>query len=192
MSPWSRGSWLLSPWRSMLGICPRRLATLPHWHFWRNRLFLLTKNALLKRGPKNSGMGRPHCPPHSGNARKKTFFFIDVFPYNPFNKIYLICMRQLSRKWAVAKVAVQSRLFFLSYQHIFVSSRLAPRFFEGIRKYFPPFDNLSLTFLALKSDLRMTKSLCNVQILLDWSFVHLMRISFKKWKSVKTFNYSYK
>ena len=45
-----------------------------HWHFWRNRLFLLTKNALLKRGPKNSGMGRP--PPHnSGNARKKTFFF---------------------------------------------------------------------------------------------------------------------
>ena len=30
-----------------------------------------------------------------------------------------------------------------------------------------PFDNLSLTFLALKSDLRMTKSLCNVQILLD-------------------------
>ena len=36
--------------------------------------FLLTENALLKRGPKNSGMGRP--PPHnSGNARKKTFFF---------------------------------------------------------------------------------------------------------------------
>ena len=25
-----------------------------HWHFWRNRLFLLTKNALLKRVPKNS------------------------------------------------------------------------------------------------------------------------------------------
>ena len=45
-----------------------------HWHFWRNRLFLLTKNALLKRGPKNSGMGRPP-PHHSGNARKKTFFF---------------------------------------------------------------------------------------------------------------------
>ena len=37
-------------------------------------LFLLTKTALLKRGPKNSGMGRPP-PPHSGNARKKTFFF---------------------------------------------------------------------------------------------------------------------
>ena len=35
---------------------------------------LLTKNVLLKRGPKNSGMGRPP-PHHSGNARKKTFFF---------------------------------------------------------------------------------------------------------------------
>ena len=32
-----------------------------------------------KKGPKNSGMGRPP-PPHSGNARKKTFFSIDVFP----------------------------------------------------------------------------------------------------------------
>ena len=41
--------------------------------------FLLTKNALLKRGPKNSGMGRPH-PPYSGNARKKTFFSIEAFP----------------------------------------------------------------------------------------------------------------
>ena len=27
-----------------------------------------------KKGPKNPGMGRPP-PPHSGNARKKTFFF---------------------------------------------------------------------------------------------------------------------
>ena len=36
--------------------------------------FLLTKNALLERGPKNSGMGNPP-PPYSGNARKKTFFF---------------------------------------------------------------------------------------------------------------------
>ena len=41
--------------------------------------FLLTKNALLEKGPKNSGVGRPP-PPHSGNARKKTFFLIDVFP----------------------------------------------------------------------------------------------------------------
>ena len=39
----------------------------------------MTKNALLKRGPKNSGMGRPP-PHHLGNARKKAFFFIDVFP----------------------------------------------------------------------------------------------------------------
>ena len=35
----------------------------------------MTKNALLKRGPKNMGMGRPPQPYHSGNARKKTFFF---------------------------------------------------------------------------------------------------------------------
>ena len=36
----------------------------------------MTKNPLLKRGPKNSGMERPPPPPHhSGNARKKTFFF---------------------------------------------------------------------------------------------------------------------
>ena len=42
----------------------------------------MTKNALLKRGPKNSGMGRPPPPPHLGNARKKTFFCIDVFPYS--------------------------------------------------------------------------------------------------------------
>ena len=49
-------------------------------HFWRNRLFLLTKIALFEKGPKNSGMGRP--PPLFGNARKKTFFSFDVFPYN--------------------------------------------------------------------------------------------------------------
>ena len=138
--------------------------------------------------PKNSGISRPP-PLIRAMPERKRFFFIDVFPYIPFNKIYLI--------WDNCQGSgrcqkLRCRLFFLSYQHIFVSSRLAPRFFEGIRKYFPPFDNLSLTFLALKSDLRMTKSLCYVQILLDWSFVHLMRISFKKWKSVKTFNYSYK
>ena len=80
MSPWSRGSWLLSPWRSMLGICPRRLATLPHWHFWRNRLFLLTKNALLKRGPKNLGMGTPPII-RAIPERKRFFFFVDPFPY---------------------------------------------------------------------------------------------------------------
>ena len=46
----------------------------------------MTKNCKLpfqglllgKKGPTNSGMGRP--PPHSGNAQKKTFFSIDVFP----------------------------------------------------------------------------------------------------------------
>ena len=32
-----------------------------------------------KHGGKNLGMGRPP-PPHSGNALKKTFFLIDVFP----------------------------------------------------------------------------------------------------------------
>ena len=33
-----------------------------------------------KKGPKNPGMGRPLPPPYSGNARKKTFFPVDVFP----------------------------------------------------------------------------------------------------------------
>ena len=45
--------------------------------FLRNKLFLLTKKALLERGPKNSGMGRPRPPPYSGNARKKTSFFFN-------------------------------------------------------------------------------------------------------------------
>ena len=35
---------------------------------------------MVEKGPKNSGMGRP-APPHSDNARKKTFFFIEAFPY---------------------------------------------------------------------------------------------------------------
>ena len=40
----------------------------------------MTKNALLEKWPKKSGICRPPSPPpHSGNARKKTFFFIDVF-----------------------------------------------------------------------------------------------------------------
>ena len=38
------------------------------------RLFLLTKNALLKRGPKNSGMGRPP-PPLFGQCPKENVFF---------------------------------------------------------------------------------------------------------------------
>ena len=38
-------------------------------------LFLLTKNALLKRGPKISGMGRPP-PPSFGQCPKD----VDVFP----------------------------------------------------------------------------------------------------------------
>ena len=40
----------------------------------RNRLFLLTKNALLKIGPKNSGMGR--SPPlDRAMPERKRFFF---------------------------------------------------------------------------------------------------------------------
>ena len=38
------------------------------------RLFLLTKNALLKRGPKSSGMGRP-SPPSFGQCPKENVFF---------------------------------------------------------------------------------------------------------------------
>ena len=53
-------------------------------HCGRNGLLLLAKNALLEKGPKKSGMGRPPTtPPHSGTARKKTFFSIDVFPKLP-------------------------------------------------------------------------------------------------------------
>ena len=43
---------------NILYICNlKTVKSSKHWHFWRNRLFLLTKNALLERGPKNSGMG---------------------------------------------------------------------------------------------------------------------------------------
>ena len=53
---------------------PKKQLKLQYIGIFEEILFLLTKNALLKRGPKNLGMGRP--PPHySGNARKKTFFF---------------------------------------------------------------------------------------------------------------------
>ena len=44
-------------------------------------LFLLTKNALLEKGQKiRAWVGPRPPPPHSGNAQKKTFFSIDVFP----------------------------------------------------------------------------------------------------------------
>ena len=47
--------------------------------FFRNRLFLLTKKALLERGPKNSGIGRP--PPLFGQCPKENVFFsIEAFP----------------------------------------------------------------------------------------------------------------
>ena len=40
----------------------------------------MTKNALLKRGPKNPGMGRPP-PLIRAMPERKRFFSIDVFPY---------------------------------------------------------------------------------------------------------------
>ena len=43
-----------------------------HWHFWRNRLFLLAKNALLEKGPTNSGIVRPPRPPPSANNHTHT------------------------------------------------------------------------------------------------------------------------
>ena len=52
-----------------------------HWHFWRNRLFLLTKHALLKRGPKNSGRGKPPPPSFGQCPKENVFFFIEAFPY---------------------------------------------------------------------------------------------------------------
>ena len=42
--------------------------------FFRNRLFLLTKKALLERGPKNSGIGRPP-PLIRAMPERKRFFF---------------------------------------------------------------------------------------------------------------------
>ena len=51
-----------------------------HWHFLRNILLLLTKNALLEKGPKNSGMGRPP-PLIRARPERKRLFSIDVFPY---------------------------------------------------------------------------------------------------------------
>ena len=40
--------------------------------------FYWPKMHFLKKGQKIRALVDP--PPHSGNARKKTFFFIDVFP----------------------------------------------------------------------------------------------------------------
>ena len=59
---------------------PKKLLKVQYIGIFEEIDFLLTKSALLKRGPKNSGMGRPPPHPYSGNARKKTFFSVDVFP----------------------------------------------------------------------------------------------------------------
>ena len=61
---------------------------------WRNRLFLLTKNALLKRGPKNSGMGRPPPPIIRAMLKRKRFFLIEAFPNCKKLKV-----RQFSKIW---------------------------------------------------------------------------------------------
>ena len=49
-------------------------------------------------------IGKDAPPPHSGNARKKTFFFIDVFPN------CLLCWRRSCRGW-VAIVEVGQDLY---------------------------------------------------------------------------------
>ena len=36
--------------------------------------FLLTKNALLEKGPKNSGMGRPPLPSFGQSPKENVFF----------------------------------------------------------------------------------------------------------------------
>ena len=43
--------------------------------------FLLTKNALLEKGPKNSGMGRPPPPLFGQCPKENVFFSMDLFPY---------------------------------------------------------------------------------------------------------------
>ena len=45
-----------------------------NWHFWRNRLFLLTKNALLEKGPKKSAW-LDH-PPLFGQCPKENVFLL--------------------------------------------------------------------------------------------------------------------
>ena len=69
-----------------------------YWHFWRNRLFLLTKNALLKRGPKNLGMGRPPSPLFRAMSERKRFFSIDPFPYSVLN------LSQPTKSWAISTI----------------------------------------------------------------------------------------
>ena len=78
----------------------------------------MTKNALLKRGPKNSGMGRPP-PPYSGNARKKTFFFIDVFPYSKSICVIALirpCTSILRSTIKMQSQAFKTPLFLTSYE----------------------------------------------------------------------------
>ena len=68
----------------------------------------MTKNALLEKGPKNSGMCRPPPPPHLGNARKKTFFFIDVFP---ISETYVGAQREVLRSEGAPVLTVEVTLW---------------------------------------------------------------------------------
>lgn len=74
-------------------------------------------------------------------AEEQTKTLPDSTAIFPFHKIYLIYMKQLSRKWAVPKVAVQTLLPFLS--GYFCVIQACTKILWG--KIFPPFNNLSLT-----------------------------------------------
>ena len=45
----------------------------------------MTKNALLEKGPKNSGMGRPSPPPSFGQCPKENVFFLLMSSLSPNN-----------------------------------------------------------------------------------------------------------
>ena len=68
-----------------------------------------------KKGPKNPGMGRPP-PPYLGNARKKTFFFIDVFP---ISETYVGAQREVPRSEGAPVLTVEVTLW--------VTQNLGPR-----------------------------------------------------------------
>ena len=70
---------------------------------------------MVKKGPKNSGIGRPP-PPFSGNARKKTFFFIDVFP---ISETYVGAQREVPRSEGAPVLTVEVTLW--------VTQNLGPR-----------------------------------------------------------------
>ena len=91
----------------------------------------MTKKALLKRGPKISGKGRP--PPHnSGNARKKMFFF--NWPL-PLEQVWLD-----QRKMIYIRLLQSTRCVDIPF--------FAPKFARCFDKWFSSFTEIELPDIA--------------------------------------------